>query len=53
MCPEPTFDELCSIIDMLNSDDAAVVQLAIKTLSAYDIAKYKLTFRLILYTRRG
>lgn len=53
MCPEPTFDELCSIIDMLNSDDAAVVQLAIKTLSAYDVAKYKLTFRLILHTRRS
>lgn len=51
MCPEPTYDEFISIIDMLNSDDTSVVQLGIKLLSGYNVEKYKLSFRLILQTR--
>lgn len=53
MCPEPTYDEFISIIDMLNSDDASVVQLGIKMLAGYNVEKYKLSFRMILCTRRN
>lgn len=53
MCPDPTYDEFMSIIDMLNSDDASVVQLGVKMLAGYNIEKYKLSFRLILCTRRN
>lgn len=53
MCPDPTYDEFLSIIDMLNSDDASVVQLGIKMLAGYNIEKYKLSFRLILCTRKN
>lgn len=53
MCPEPTYDEFLSIIDMLNSDDAAVVQLGVKMLAGYNVAKYKLSFRMILCSRRN
>ena len=52
MCPEPTEQEFLSIIDMLDSEDASVVQLGVKMLAAYNIDKYKLSFRLILCTRR-
>ena len=51
MCPEPTYEEFLSIIDMLNSDDASIVQLGIKMLVGYNVEKYKLSFRLILQTR--
>ena len=53
MCPEPTYEEFLSIIDMLNSDDASVVQLGVKMLTGYNIDKYKLSFRLILCTRKN
>lgn len=53
MCPEPTYDEFKSIIDMLDSDDASVVQLGIKMLAGYNVDKYKLSFRMILCTRRN
>lgn len=53
MCPDPTYDEFLSIIDMLNSDDASVVQLGVKMLAGYNIEKYKLSFRLILCTRKN
>ena len=53
MCPEPTYDEFLSIVDMLNSEDASVVQLGIKMLTGYNVEKYKLSFRLILCTRRN
>lgn len=53
MCPDPTYDEFLSIVDMLNSDDASVVQLGIKMLAGYNIEKYKLSFRLILCTRKN
>lgn len=53
MCPEPTYDEFLSIVDMLNSADASVVQLGIKMLAGYNVEKYKLSFRLILCTRRN
>ena len=51
MCPDMTYDELLSIVDMLNSEDAAVVQLGMKALQAYNVEKYRLTLRLILMTR--
>ena len=51
MCPEPTYDEMMSLVDMLNSEDASIVQLALKMIAGYNVDKYKLTFRLILYTR--
>lgn len=51
MCPEPTYDEILSIVDMLNSEDAATSQLGVKMLQAYNIDKYKLSLRLILCTR--
>ena len=51
MCPEPTYDEFISIVDMLNSEDTSIVQLGIKLLSGYNVEKYKLSFRLILQTR--
>ena len=51
MCPEPTYDEILSIVDMLNSEDAATSQLGVKMLEGYNIDKYKLTLRLILCTR--
>lgn len=51
MCPEPTYDEIVSLIDMLNSEDASVVQLGVKMLTGFNVEKYKLTFKLILYTR--
>lgn len=51
MCPEPTYEELLSIIDMLNSDDASIVQLGIKMLAGYNVDKYKLSLKLILCTR--
>ncbi|MBO7693462.1 MAG: hypothetical protein J6T10_12600 [Methanobrevibacter sp.] len=51
MCPEPTYDEVTSLIDMLNSEDASVVQLGVKMLTGFNVEKYKLTFKLILYTR--
>lgn len=53
MCPDPTYDEFMSIIDMLNSDDASVVQLGVKMLAGYNVEKYKLSFKLILCTRRN
>lgn len=53
MCPEPTYDEFLSIIDMLNSDDASVVQLGVKMLAGYNVDKYRLSFRMILCTRRN
>ena len=53
MCPEPTYEEFLSIIDMLNSDDASVVQLGVKMLAGYNVDKYKLSFRLILCTRKN
>ena len=51
MCPDFTVNELESILEMLNSEDAAVVQLGVKTLQAYNIEKYKMTLRLILCSR--
>ena len=51
MCPEPTYEEFESILDMLNSEDASVVQLGVKMLTGYNVDKYKLSMRLILYTR--
>lgn len=51
MCPEPTYEEIISLVDMLNSEDAAVVQLGVKMLTGFNVEKYKLTFKLILYTR--
>lgn len=51
MCSDITYDELLSIIDMLDSEDASVVQLGMKALQAYNVEKYKLTLRLILMTR--
>ena len=51
MCPEPTYEEILSLIDMLDSEDASVVQLGVKMLTGFNVEKYKLTFRLILYTR--
>lgn len=51
MCPEPTYEELVSIIDMLNSEDAATVQLGVKMIQGYNASKYKMTLRLILCTR--
>lgn len=51
MCPEPTYEEVISLVDMLNSEDSAVVALGVKMLTGFNVAKYKLTFRLILYTR--
>ena len=53
MCPDPTYEEFLSIIDMLNSDDASVVQLGVKMLAGYNIEKYKLSFRLILCSRKN
>lgn len=52
MCPDPNYDEFINIIDMLNSDDAAVVQLGAKMLTGYNVDKYRLTFRLILMSRK-
>lgn len=51
MCPDFTVSEIESIIEMLNSEDTAVVQLGVKTLQAYNISKYKMTLRLILCSR--
>ena len=51
MCPEPTYDEIMSVIDMLNSDDASIVQLGVKLIAGFNVEKYKMTFKLILYTR--
>lgn len=51
MCPEPTYEELESVIEMLNSDDAATAQLGVKLLQGYNINDYKLSLRLILCTR--
>ena len=51
MCPEPTYEELDSIIDMLNSEDAATAQLGVKLLQGYNVNDYKLSLRLILCTR--
>jgi hypothetical protein len=53
MCPEPTYEEICSLIDMLNSEDASVVQLGVKMITGFNVEKYKLTFKLILYTRQN
>lgn len=53
MCPDLTYDELLSIVDMINSEDASVVQLGMKALSAYNVEKYRLTLRLILMTRHN
>lgn len=50
MCPEPTYEEIISLKDMLHSEDASIVQLGIKTLATFNVAKYKMTFRLLLYT---
>ena len=50
MCPEPTYEEIISLKDMLHSDDAAIVQLGIKTLATFNVTKYKMAFRLLLYT---
>lgn len=51
LCPEPTVEELNSIVEMLDSDDDSVVKLGTKMLSGYNVTKYPLTFRLILLTR--
>lgn len=51
MCPEPTFEELSSVVDMLNSEDAATVQLGVKMIQGYNTNEYKLSLRLILCTR--
>lgn len=51
LCPEPTYNELESVIDMLNSEDAATVQLGVKMIQGYNVDKYKMTLRLILCTR--
>ena len=51
MCPEPTYDEFISILDMLNSEDASVVQLGVKMIAGYNVDKYKLSMSLILQTR--
>lgn len=53
MCPEPTYEEFNSVLDMLNSEDASVVQLGVKMLTGYNVEKYKLSMRLILLTRRN
>ena len=53
MCPEPTYEELSSIVDMLNSEDAATVQLGVKMIQGYNVDKYKMTLRLILCTRQN
>ena len=53
MCPELTYQEISSIIEMLDSEDASVVQLGMKTLTAYNASKYKLTLRLILCSREN
>ena len=51
MCPDMTYEDILSIIDMLDSEDTAVVQLGMKALQAYNVEKYRLTLRLILMTR--
>ena len=51
ICPEPTYDELESVLDMLNSEDAATVQLGVRMIQGYNVDKYKMTMRLILCTR--
>lgn len=51
LCPEPTAEELNSIVEMLDSDDDNVVKLGTKMLSGYNVTKYPLTFRLILLSR--
>lgn len=51
LCPEPTYEEIESIVDMLNSEDAATVQLGVKMIQGYNANKYRLTLRLILCTR--
>lgn len=51
MCPEPTYDEFESILEMLNSEDASIVQLGVKMITGYNVDKYKLSMRLILCTR--
>lgn len=51
MCPEPTYEEFVSILDMLDSQDASVVQLGTKMIAGYNVDKYKLSMRLILTTR--
>lgn len=53
MCPDPTYEEFVSIIDMLNSDDASIVQLGVKMIAGYNVEKYKLSFKLILCSRRN
>ena len=53
LCPEPTYEEIESIVDMLNSEDAATVQLGVKMIQGYNANKYRLTLRLILCTREN
>jgi hypothetical protein len=53
MCPEPTYEEMLSLLDMLNSEDASIVQLGVKMITGFNVEKYRLTFRLILYTRKN
>lgn len=51
MCPEPTYEEFESILEMLNSEDASIVQLGVKMIAGYNVDKYKLSMRLVLCTR--
>lgn len=48
MCPEPTFEELVQISDMLESQDDSTAELGFKMLTGYDIAKYRLSMRVLL-----
>lgn len=53
MCPEPTLEEFLSILDMLDSQDASVVQLGVKMIAGYNVDKYKMSMRLLLQTRQN
>lgn len=48
---DPQFEELLSIAEMLDSDDVSIRKMALKTLSAYNADKYKLSLRITLLCR--
>ena len=50
MCPDVTLDEINSIYDMLSSSDKSVVQLGMKMITGFNVDKYRLTFRMLLYS---
>lgn len=47
--PDPTLDELLAIKDMLHSSDSSIMKLATKMIGGFNISKFPLTFRLLLY----